>query len=206
MSWIEQAESSSIIKFFELHVKGIGLVSSILTIGAAAFTIWKFGRSTLVWMFRWLRSFWHEARPEVRRLQHPILVQRGDRRSTYWGSQPHGKTEMIFFVKVDLHITNLEDMEIHISETRLRYFKYCIWRREHQGDLTITDPFGLPTLNPVMPGGRMVFGSAGWAFRNPPFWQGSPKKVRICIVDSLGRKSWSKKILLRWMNDPDRFL
>jgi hypothetical protein len=119
---------------------------------------------------------------------------------------PYGRNETIFTVSVALHLTNLEEKEIHISETRLRFSRYLLLRRENQGDLSLVDPFEGSMLNAVMPGRRMVYGTGTWKFRWPLAREGSVTTGRICIVDSFGRRSWSKKIKIPSMNNPNRML
>jgi len=189
--------------FLVFHAATIGIVSGIITILSA---IW-WGRRILVWLFGWLRSAWEESRPEARQLPHPLRVGTGDRRSTLWQNERR-VANMLFVVYIALHITNLEVHDLQISQALLRYRRgWWPISMLKEGDLSLSELVEpRQILNQVIPGKRMVHGRGSWTFQNPLAREPNVLAGRVCIVDGLGRRSWSKKIKIPCANDESRAL
>jgi hypothetical protein len=189
-------------QFIVRYQNPLEVASAIIGVSGTA---WWWGRRALLAVFGWFLSILAEARPEAKSLSHPLLVQAGDRRSKFLGNMPSGQ-DTVFRVNIAILLTNLEEKEVHIGKVRLRYSRWPLLWGKKEGDLQLVDPFDGPIINHVVPARRMVHGSSTWTFLHPLAHEPRAMTVRVCVVDSFGRESWSEKIKIPWMNDPERFL
>jgi hypothetical protein len=191
--------------FLVNHQVGLGIAGSLIGIAGAIFAVWRYGRRVLVAVVRWVRLVFDEARPGTTIVRYPLLIQSGDRRQISCSQERHGQN-LVFRVRIALNITNLESRELLISKARLHYRQSWLTRAEQEGDVGITDPFSVASANGVLPPGRMMYGQGSWTFLNPLVREPHQLTASVSITDQFGRQSWSRKIKVRWMNDPARFL
>jgi hypothetical protein len=197
--------SHHLIKFITDHAAEIGISLIVALILGVVAAVWRWGRRALVAILRWFKSVNAEAQSNAVHLSHPLLIQLGDRRQRHWYEGKRGDVVRLE-ICVELHITNNDSNEVQISAVWL-YCKRSPFEQSlgREGDLSLTDPLAATQLNNgVFPPNRMMYGFGRWSFEQSLAREPERLKVRVCIVDQLGRKNWSELISVPWVNEPGR--
>ena len=178
------------------HAGIIEILASLIAIISVG---WRFGHPLILWFSK--RVWTPIAEAKTRVPKRTFIVQRGDRRATFWADGRVGD-EPLMQIRIWLHLSNIATQPVRVSNVWLHFRRWAVLSDKREGDIEIRHPdsdrFGdFPVL-----AGRMGEAIAHWLI-SPPFQkQKRPIRVRVQLIDQFGNGSRSERFEVFFVDDP----